>query len=236
MTRSKSQTIIKQKEKDTNLSEKKYETKVRGSDSIPSKPLQTKAMKKGSDEEKKRGRRRVIPEDKTSNSDSSTTDSITTPLSNININIGDKLKVYYGPTHESKVTYEAKVIEIDKDNVPVLYLVHYTGWNTRYDEWITSNRIAENLSATTKAKRLKQGNSAPNASKGPNPKMPTKRGRGMSITGRSTAPEVPRSTTPSSVTSSSSRTKSPATPATRSTSRLTKSGNLYLVERTYLFE
>lgn len=46
--------------------------------------------------------------------------------------------------------------------------------------------------------------------------MAGKRGRGISITGRSTAPEPnsapPRSTTPSSVTSSSSRTKSPAVP------------------------
>lgn len=43
----------------------------------------------------------------------------------------------------------------------------------------------------------------------------------MSITGRSTIHDpVPRSTTPSSVTSSSSRTKSPATPATRNSSRL----------------
>lgn len=46
----------------------------------------------------------------------------------------------------------------------------------------------------------------------------------MSITGRSSAPEAPRSTTPSSVTSSSSRTKSPATPATRSLSRVTRQG------------
>lgn len=68
------------------------------------------------------------------------------------VGIGDKLKVYYGPTHESKVTYEAKVLEIDNE----MYLVHYTGWNTRYDEWISPVRIAENLSAATKAKKLKQ--------------------------------------------------------------------------------
>lgn len=45
----------------------------------------------------------------------------------------------------------------------------------------------------------------------------------MSVTGRNTS-DVPRSTTPSSVTSSSSRTKSPATPATRNSSRLTRQG------------
>lgn len=72
------------------------------------------------------------------------------------VNIGDKLKVYYGPTHESKVTYEAKVLEIERDGASQVYLVHYTGWNTRYDEWIKPARIAENLSLTTKAKRLKQ--------------------------------------------------------------------------------
>lgn len=46
----------------------------------------------------------------------------------------------------------------------------------------------------------------------------------MSITGRSAVPEAPRSTTPSSVTSSSSRTKSPATPVTRSLGRITRQG------------
>lgn len=45
----------------------------------------------------------------------------------------------------------------------------------------------------------------------------------MSITGRSTVIEPPRSTTPSSVTSTSSRTKSPGTPVTRA-SRTTRQG------------
>lgn len=77
------------------------------------------------------------------------------------VNVGDKLKVYYGPTHESKVTYEAKVVEIENsDPINPMYMVHYTGWNTRYDEWIKPIRIAENLSATTKAKKLRQNSSA----------------------------------------------------------------------------
>lgn len=54
----------------------------------------------------------------------------------------------------------------------------------------------------------------------------------MSITGRSTIQEVPRSTTPSSVTSSSSRTKSPATPATRNSSRLAKQSDGRRTRRT----
>lgn len=73
------------------------------------------------EEDKKRGRKKTS-DDKTTAEGEGTM---------INVNIGDKLKVYYGPTHESKVTYEAKVIEIDKDQSGPVYLVHYTGWNTR---------------------------------------------------------------------------------------------------------
>ncbi|XP_053613288.1 AT-rich interactive domain-containing protein 4A isoform X2 [Plodia interpunctella] len=62
---------------------------------------------------------------------------------NAKAQVGDKLKVYYGPTQsESKVTYEAKVIEISSEG---MLRVHYTGWNTRYDEWITPQRIALNV-------------------------------------------------------------------------------------------
>lgn len=69
------------------------------------------------------------------------------------MSIGDKLKVYYGPSTQDskKVTYEAKVLNIKEnrnaspDEPSKLYLVHYTGWNTRYDEWIPLTRIADNL-------------------------------------------------------------------------------------------
>ncbi|XP_063698426.1 AT-rich interactive domain-containing protein 4B isoform X2 [Culicoides brevitarsis] len=72
--------------------------------------------------------------------------------STFKIDIGDKLKVFY---HEQKVTYEAKVLEIQKQDGENVYLVHYTGWNTRYDEWVRRDRIAENL---TNAKQSKKGN------------------------------------------------------------------------------
>ncbi|CAF4911524.1 unnamed protein product [Pieris macdunnoughi] len=64
--------------------------------------------------------------------------------SNVKAQVGDRLKVYYGPAQsESKVTYEAKVIEVSRGG---LLRVHYTGWNTRYDEWIKPQRIALNVS------------------------------------------------------------------------------------------
>ena len=33
------------------------------------------------------------------------------------------------------------------------YLVHYNGWNTRYDEWITEARIAEKVTGPSRATR-----------------------------------------------------------------------------------
>lgn len=41
------------------------------------------------------------------------------------------------------------------EGVNKLFLVHYTGWNTRYDEWIKRARIAENLTWTPNRKRSK---------------------------------------------------------------------------------
>lgn len=101
--------------------EKKVENRVntRESKTLAMNKVSTKKLP--AEEDKKRGRKRA-GDDKTPGEGEGTT---------INVNIGDKLKVYYGPTHESKVTYEAKVIEIDKDQSGPVYLVHYTGWNTR---------------------------------------------------------------------------------------------------------
>lgn len=139
------------------------------------------------------------------------------------INVGDKLKVYY---HEQKVTYEAKVIEISTQRDNTLYLVHYAGWNSRYDEWVQKERIAENLTSNKTNKKAKNNGKTetkpggsmlerPSGPLGPASKASSKRSRGSSR-GDS---QPPRSTTPSSVASNSSRTKSPATPAQRRTTR-----------------
>ncbi|CAG7822664.1 unnamed protein product [Allacma fusca] len=74
----------------------------------------------------------------------------------VKIQIGDKLQVYYGPKSKGNVTYEAKVVEIDE--LEQRYLVHYTGWNTRYDEWIERFRIS---SLSSQKDQLKGGNEAP---------------------------------------------------------------------------
>lgn len=58
------------------------------------------------------------------------------------ISVGDGLKVKYGRGRQLKV-YEAKVIKMQVDPVDnkTKYFVHYSGWNSRYDEWIKKSRI-----------------------------------------------------------------------------------------------
>lgn len=183
------------------------------------KPQQQRKQTPQSDD--KRGKRKK---------DETTVEKIETP--DFILEVGDKLKVYY---HEKKVTYEAKVIEIAVQRGTPMYLVHYTGWNNRYDEWVPRERIAENLTKGSKQKGGRpEGKSKENPPKPPTAaslassssnsssshsnasistlasvsKTPTssaKRGRGRSDS------LPPRSTTPSSVASNSSRTKSPAT-------------------------
>ncbi|XP_052565742.1 AT-rich interactive domain-containing protein 4B isoform X3 [Culex pipiens pallens] len=138
------------------------------------------------------------------------------------IEVGDKLKVYYD---EQKVTYEAKVIEIAMQEGNPIYLVHYTGWNTRYDEWVRKERIAENLtnSKNTKKSKSERNSSGPPGSSGPTTPATTpkasKRIRGNSkgdITATPTTTTTTTTTpgsnpvTPSTSASSSQRNKSPA--------------------------
>ncbi|XP_036139806.1 AT-rich interactive domain-containing protein 4B [Monomorium pharaonis] len=232
----------------------------------PSREADKKTVSKQrrlTDEElKKRGRKRKEHETEKSRADEQLTEIA--PSYKGPVECGDKLKVYYGPTHESKVTYEAKVIEIEKEGPEPMYLVHYTGWNTRYDEWIKASRIAQNITqAQGKVKRIKatprpqtpSTNSSNNKLKSAcnsNTNVSQSRRRAQSVaptssgaiqsasTSTNEAKKVEkekdkemiqptRSTTPLSIASSSSRTKSPATPANRPT-RTTRSADLSGVE------
>lgn len=53
---------------------------------------------------------------------------------------GTKVKVKYGRGKTQKI-YEANIKSTEMDNGEVLYLVHYYGWNVRYDEWVKADRI-----------------------------------------------------------------------------------------------
>uniref|UniRef100_A0A671LGU3 Translocase of outer mitochondrial membrane 20 n=1 Tax=Sinocyclocheilus anshuiensis TaxID=1608454 RepID=A0A671LGU3_9TELE len=72
---------------------------------------------------------------------------------------GMKVQVRYGRGHNQK-TYEATVKESDLEGGEVLYLVHYCGWNVRYDEWIKADKIVrpanKNVSKIKHRKKIKQ--------------------------------------------------------------------------------
>uniref|UniRef100_A0A674BG80 AT-rich interactive domain 4A n=1 Tax=Salmo trutta TaxID=8032 RepID=A0A674BG80_SALTR len=54
---------------------------------------------------------------------------------------GTKVKVKYGRGKTQKI-YEANIKKTENDDAgDVLYLVHYYGWNVRYDEWVKADRI-----------------------------------------------------------------------------------------------
>uniref|UniRef100_A0A674F5P1 AT-rich interactive domain 4A n=1 Tax=Salmo trutta TaxID=8032 RepID=A0A674F5P1_SALTR len=54
---------------------------------------------------------------------------------------GIKVKVKYGRGKTQKI-YEANIKKAENDDGgDVLYLVHYYGWNVRYDEWVKADRI-----------------------------------------------------------------------------------------------
>uniref|UniRef100_A0AAR2J7G3 ARID domain-containing protein n=1 Tax=Pygocentrus nattereri TaxID=42514 RepID=A0AAR2J7G3_PYGNA len=53
---------------------------------------------------------------------------------------GTKVKVKYGKGKSQKI-YEANIKNTETDDGEVLYLVHYYGWNVRYDEWVKADRI-----------------------------------------------------------------------------------------------
>ncbi|KAK1132975.1 hypothetical protein K0M31_014341 [Melipona bicolor] len=209
---------------------------------------------------KKRGRKRKEYEAEKSRTDEQSADSA--PCYKGPVELGDRLKVYYGPTHESKVTYEAKVIDMEKDGTEPMYLVHYTGWNTRYDEWIKSSRIAQNFTqAQGRMKRIKAtsrpqtpstnlSNNINKSSKiisntSSNTSQNRRRAQSVapttSVISSSSTKEAKkeekekevsqpvRSTTPLSVISSSSRTKSPATPANNRQTR-TRNNDMSSIE------
>ena len=89
---------------------------------------------------------KYIPNDSDFESDSDNFSTPTIPKESI-VAIGDRIRVKYGKGKQLKV-YEAKVMNLvdteeADDPAKLKYFVHYTGWNTRYDEWIKRNRIVE---------------------------------------------------------------------------------------------
>ncbi|TNM95695.1 hypothetical protein fugu_016778 [Takifugu bimaculatus] len=58
-------------------------------------------------------------------------------------------------TGKTQKIYEAHIKKTDVDNGEQFYLVHYYGWNVRYDEWVKADRIIWPVEKGTK-KRLRK--------------------------------------------------------------------------------
>lgn len=89
------------------------------------------------------------------------------------VEIGDRVKVKYGRGRVHKI-YEAKVLKVDRENGDRKFYVHYTGWNTRYDEWVKKKRIMENVSERSLSGKKKK---LAASLKGMSTKTPGRRGR-----------------------------------------------------------
>uniref|UniRef100_A0A1A7W9S9 AT rich interactive domain 4A (RBP1-like) n=1 Tax=Iconisemion striatum TaxID=60296 RepID=A0A1A7W9S9_9TELE len=68
---------------------------------------------------------------------------------------GTKVRVKYGRGKTQKI-YEAHIKKADNDNGEQFYLVHYYGWNVRYDEWVKADRIIWPAEKGTKRKQRKK--------------------------------------------------------------------------------
>jgi hypothetical protein len=65
-------------------------------------------------------------------------------LSIKNLEVNDLVDVKYGSGNQKQV-YPAKIMQINLDNNTIL--VHYNGWNTRYDEWVKiGKKYSSNIS------------------------------------------------------------------------------------------
>ncbi|XP_014858445.1 PREDICTED: AT-rich interactive domain-containing protein 4A [Poecilia mexicana] len=68
---------------------------------------------------------------------------------------GTKVRVKYGRGKTQKI-YEAHIKKTDIDNGEQFYLVHYYGWNVRYDEWVKADRIIWPAEKGTKKRQRKK--------------------------------------------------------------------------------
>ncbi|XP_077492806.1 uncharacterized protein LOC144103954 isoform X2 [Amblyomma americanum] len=165
----------------------------------------------------------------------------------MSIDVGDRVKVKYGRARQLKI-YEAKVLRIEEESSEKKekkFFVHYTGWNMRYDEWVTKNRIVENVTdKTSRRKRLqkeKQSEASPQqkAQSGPNGSQPpaTATQSSASSTGSSDSPtssskKTVRRGRPPSVSSNRSRALSTTPPPGKSSSNSMPTTRTMRSERT----
>ncbi|XP_078007638.1 AT-rich interactive domain-containing protein 4A isoform X2 [Phascolarctos cinereus] len=125
-------------EEESEIVEKKENEALVGRKSTP-KPKEKKIRKqeesdRDSDEEEEKRQEREEIENKEESEGEEDEEDIEPCLT------GTKVKVKYGRGKTQKI-YEASIKSTEIDDGEVLYLVHYYGWNVRYDEWVKADRI-----------------------------------------------------------------------------------------------
>ncbi|XP_068947902.1 AT-rich interactive domain-containing protein 4A isoform X3 [Petaurus breviceps papuanus] len=125
-------------EEESEIVEKKENEVLLGRKNTP-KPKEKKVRKqeesdKDSDEEEEKRQEREEIENKEESEGEEDEEDIEPCLT------GTKIKVKYGRGKTQKI-YEASIKSTEIDAGEVLYLVHYYGWNVRYDEWVKADRI-----------------------------------------------------------------------------------------------
>jgi len=94
---------------------------------------------------------------------------------------GEKVLCYHGP-----LLYEAKIHKLKTKDRVTKFLVHYAGWNTKWDEWVADSRVMKyNDEGLKKQKELKQHHSSSRKGKKkdskddkPDAPVPSKRRKG----------------------------------------------------------
>nr|XP_020509393.1 AT-rich interactive domain-containing protein 4A [Labrus bergylta]XP_020509395.1 AT-rich interactive domain-containing protein 4A [Labrus bergylta] len=129
---------------------------------------------------------------------------------------GTKVRVKYGRGKTQKI-YEAHIKKTDVDNGEQFYLVHYYGWNVRYDEWVKADRIIWPPEKGTKKRQRRKGKNKEDSEKErDDEKTPTmavkppgpKRGRPQTRTPPAGLPGRSVSKTPSTEGRSNGRSRS----------------------------
>uniref|UniRef100_T2M3C3 Mortality factor 4-like protein 1 n=1 Tax=Hydra vulgaris TaxID=6087 RepID=T2M3C3_HYDVU len=79
---------------------------------------------------------------------------------------GEKVLCYHGP-----LLYEAKIVKTRTKDRVTKYLIHYAGWNVKWDEWAAESRVMKyNEEGLKKQKELKHHHSNAKKSKNKNAK------------------------------------------------------------------
>ncbi|XP_067938593.1 AT-rich interactive domain-containing protein 4B-like isoform X2 [Watersipora subatra] len=169
----------------------------------------------------------VVSEDETSSSGVKVSVEVDYPP-------GTKLKVRYGRARNVKI-YDAKVVEVKLgEDRQLLYSVHYNGWNTRYDEVITNDRI---VGTTGKCEKKKMDISRVKPGRYKKQKSVSQVTTSASSTGsRTPEPPAPKSSScqkvPPRIYSYSKTGKTVPTPVTSRTTRSSTTDEVTLAKHT----